>query len=88
MTRDVAYGTRKLKLDSGGISKIPQTILLTCKYSDAISTYMDISEKNGFEPVSEFSLWRILKEIKPSQQKPLAGTDNNLAAGTFWRYSF
>ena len=49
---------------------------------------MDISEKNGFEPVSEFSLWRIFKEIKPSQQKPLAGTDDNLAAGTFRRYSF
>ena len=80
MIQDVAYGRRKLKFDSGDVQDIPKAIL-TCKYSHAIGTYLDLCEKNGFVPLNETSLWRILRELKPSQQKSLSGLDDILSAG-------
>lgn len=78
MIQDVAYGSRKF--DSGDVQDIPRAIL-TCKYSHAIGTYLDICEKTDFKPVSEASLWRILRELKPSQQKSLSGLDDILSTG-------
>ena len=65
MIQDVAYGSKKLKFDSGEIKELPRAIL-TCKYSHAIATYMNVCEQAGYEPISESSLWRILNQIKPS----------------------
>ena len=76
--QDTAFGSRKLKFDSGEVQEIPRAIL-TCKFSHLIGSYLDACERTDFEPVSPSTLWRILRNIKPSQQKSLAGLDDILA---------
>ena len=78
--QDTAFGSRKLKFDAGNTQEIPRAIL-TCKYSHVIGAYLHACEMTDFDPVSESSLWRVLRELKPSQQKSLGGLDDIFAAG-------
>ena len=78
--QDTAFGSRKLKFENGESQEIPRAIL-TCKYSHVIGAYIKACEASGFDHVSESSLWRILGELKPSQQKSMGGLDDIYAAG-------
>ena len=50
MIQEVAFGTRKLKFDSGEVKEPPRAIL-TCKYSHAIRVAILTCEKSGYEQV-------------------------------------
>ena len=78
--QDVAYGVNKIKFDSGGEQKVPNSIL-TMKYSHIITYYHQFCSDTSFEPFSESTLWRILRGINPSQRKSLAGLDDITPAG-------
>ena len=78
--QDTAFGSRKLKFDSNEKQEIPRAIL-TSKFSHVIGTYLNACKRTCFDPVSESTLWKILREIKPSQQKSLGGLDDIFAAG-------
>ena len=80
LLQDVSYGVHKIKFDSGTKETIPKAILTT-RYSHAIGFYKQNSLKNQYEPLSDSTLWGILKAIKPSQRKSLAGLDDISAAG-------
>ena len=80
MIQEIVFGTRKLKFDSAEVKEVPQAIL-TCKYSHAIAAYLKSCSESGYEALSKSSLWRILHELKPSQQKSLAGLDDTLTTG-------
>ena len=55
--------------------------ILTTKYSHAIAFYIETCENTQFQPISESSLFRILKGIKPAQWKSLSGPDEITASG-------
>ena len=80
LLQDVAYGVSRIAFDSGQKQTIPHAIL-TAKYSHVIAFYLAVCRQTGFEPVSESSLWRILRALKPSQRKSLAGLDDITADG-------
>ena len=80
MVQVVAFGTRKLKFDSGEGKEIPRAILI-CKYSHVIAAYLESSKESGYEALSKSSLWRILLELKSSQQKSLAWLVDILVTG-------
>ena len=78
--QDVAYGVTNLKFDDGTTQTVPHTVLKT-KFSHAIKFYTDVCDATKFIPLSDSSMWRILKALKPSQRKSLAGLDDITAAG-------
>ena len=72
--QDVAYGTRKLKLDSGGRAVIP-AVIRTLIPSRIIAQYQAYCREIGFDPASERTLFRILEVCSASMQKSLNGLD-------------
>ena len=51
------------------------------KYKYIIAHYLQFCQDNNYEWLFESSLYRILKESKPSQRKSLARLDNTTADG-------
>ena len=80
LIQDVAYGTTNLTYSSGDTQTIPHAVI-TARYKHIIAYYLQFCKDNNYESLSESSLYRILKELKPSQQKSLAGLDNTTADG-------
>ena len=80
MIQDVAYGISKVHFESGTVQTISNAIL-TSKYSHAIAFYLEICRNCDYEPLHESTLWQILRELKPSKRKSLAGLDDITAAG-------
>ena len=80
LLQDVAYGMSKIQFDDGSQQNIPNAIL-TAKYSHTIAFYLRICKETHYEPVSETTLWRILRAMKPSKRKCLAGLDDITASG-------
>lgn len=74
LLQDVAYGTRKLKLDSGEQVMIPNAIR-TAIPSRIVKQYLAFCSESGFKPVGERTLFRILEVCQASQQKSLQGLD-------------
>ena len=72
--QDVAYGTQKLKLDSGGHAVIP-AVIRTLIPSRIVAQYQAYSREIGFDPASERTLFRILEVCSASMQKSLHGLD-------------
>ena len=72
--QDVAYGTQKLKLDSGGHAVIP-AVIRTLIPSRIIAQYLAYCGDIGFEAASERTLFRILEVCSASIQKSLHGLD-------------
>ena len=72
--QDVAYGTRKLKLDGGGHAVIP-AVITTLIPSRIIAQYQAYCTDIVFEPASERTLFRILDVCSASMQKSLHGLD-------------
>ena len=80
LIQDVAYGVSKVKFENGIVQTIPHAVL-TASCSHVIYFYLDICKQTDFQPLSESSLWRILRAIKPSKRKSLAGLDDITADG-------
>ena len=80
LLQDVAYRVTNIKFDNGDKERVTHIILIT-KYSRAIAFYIETCENTQFQPLSESSLFRILKGIKLSQWKSLSGLDDITASG-------
>ena len=81
MLKDVAYGITNLKYSTGETQTIPHAVI-TASYKHIILYYLQrYCQENQFIPVSQSTLYKILKELKPSQRKSLAGLDNTTADG-------
>ena len=81
LLQDVAFGTKTLKLDSGGRVIIP-AVVRTLIPSRVIQQYICNCKQEQFQPALERSLYRILDVCSASMQKSLQGLDNVTAEGT------
>ena len=72
LLQDVAFGTKTLKLDSGGGVIIP-AVVRTLIPSRIIRQYICYCKQEQFQPASERSLYRILDVCSASMQKSLQG---------------
>ena len=79
--QDVAFGTRKLKLDNGEEITMPN-VVRTVTRSTMISQYLIFCEEEKVVPLSRATLFRILKVREASQQRSLCGLDNTAAEGS------
>ena len=79
--QDVAYGTRKLKLDSGQTLTMPN-IIRNVTRSTLIQQYFIHCEEEGVEPLSRATLFRVLEVREASERKSLQGIDNIAAEGS------
>ena len=66
--QDVAFGTRKLKLDNGEEITMPN-VVRTVTRSTMISQYLIFCEEEKVVPLSRATLFRILKVREASQQR-------------------
>ena len=80
LLQDVAYGTATLEYDNGEKQKVPHAIVVA-RFKHVISYYLQFCSNDFFEPLSESSLNKILKQMNPSQRKSLAGLDDTTADG-------
>ena len=78
--QDVAYGTKKLKLDSGDEITIPN-VIRTMVPSRIIKQYISYYQETEFKPASERTLYRIIDVCAASKQKSLQGLDYFLTEG-------
>ena len=79
--QDVAFGTRKLKLDNGEEVTMPN-VVRTVTRSTMISQYLMFCEEEMVVPLSRATLFRILEVREASQQRSLCGLDNTAAEGS------
>ena len=81
ISQDTAYGTSKMKLESGVELVIPKPIrkLIPARI---IAQYLTICDKSGFKLASTRTLFRILEVCRASTRKSLQGLDNYTADGS------
>ena len=81
ISQDTAYGTSKMKLESGVELVIPKPIrkLIPARI---IAQYLTICDKSGFKLASTRTLFRILEVCPASTRKSLQGLDNYTADGS------
>ena len=77
----MAYGTRKLKLDSGQTLTMPNIIRNVIR-STLIQQYFKHCEEEGVEPPRRATLFRVLEVREATERKSLQGTDNIAAEGS------
>ncbi|GBM41183.1 hypothetical protein AVEN_35754-1 [Araneus ventricosus] len=77
--QDVAYRTTLLQF-KGDKLRVPQTVLTVLK-SHAILLYKQYCSINGYTPLSDSILFKIIKEIKLKHMKSLSGLDNVIVEG-------
>ena len=80
LLQDVAFGTKKLKLDSGEHIIIP-AVIRTLIPSRVIEQYAAYCKQESFKPAGDRSLFRILDVCSASKQKSLQGLDNITSTG-------
>lgn len=79
--QDVAFGMRKLELDSGERLSMPN-VVRTVTRATMIEQYLSFcKEEEEVEPLNRSTLFRILEVRKSSQRKSLQGLDNTAADG-------
>ena len=76
----MAFGSRKLKLDSGEELVMPN-IVHTVARCTIIKQYLDFCKEENFTPLSHATMWRVLEVQEASQRKSLKGLDNTAADG-------
>ncbi|KAK3751919.1 hypothetical protein QZH41_007935 [Actinostola sp. cb2023] len=76
--QDVAFGMRKLKLESGEVIEMPNVIRIVTR-STMVNQYQQFCDENAFEPLSRSTLFRILEVREASERKSLQGLDNTAA---------
>ena len=81
ISQDTAYGTSKMKLESGVELVIPKPIrkLIPARI---IAQYLTICDESGFKPASTRTLFRILEVCPASTRKSLQDLDNYTADGS------
>ena len=79
--QNVAYGTRKLKLDSGQRLTMPN-IIRNVTRSTLIQQYFKQCEEEEVEPLSRATLFRVLEVREATERKSLQGIDNIVAEGS------
>ena len=81
ISQDTAYGTSKMKLESGVELVIPKPIrkLIPARI---IAQYLTLCDESGFKPASTRTLFRILEVCPASTRKSLQGLDNYTADGS------
>ena len=76
LMQDVAYGTTVIKFDSGEKQVLPHALLTAMRshvvqdYKQHCKQYLSLSED---EHLSDSTLWKIPRNIKPSQKSGMAG---------------
>lgn len=80
LIQDIAYGTNTLIFSSGQKQLLPKSIL-TLSRNHTIQEYKHYCSNTNFEALSDSSLWKILKAVKPSQRHSLAGLDDTTKSG-------
>ena len=70
--QDVAFGTRKIQLESGKKFTMPN-VIRTVTRATMISQYMEFCRNENFDPLSRSSLYRVLSVRQASQRKSLSG---------------
>ena len=84
LIQDVAYGTTVITFDSGEKQVLPHAVL-TAMRSHVVRDYKQHCKQNlslsEDEFLSDSTLWKILRNIKPSQKRAMAGLDNVTANG-------
>ena len=84
MIQDLAYGTTIIKYDSGERQMLPYAVI-TAMRSHVIQEYKHYCQEHLLlqkgQYLSDSCLWRILKNIKPSQKRAMAGLGNTTANG-------
>ena len=78
--QDVAFGSRKFKLDSGEELVMPN-IVRTVARCTIINQYLDFCKEENFSPMSRATMWTVLEVQEASQRKSLKGLDNTAADG-------
>ena len=80
LLQDVAYGITNLKYSTVETQTVPHAVIAaSCKH--IILYYLQHCQENQFIPLSQSTLYKILKELKPSQRKSQAGLDITTADG-------
>ena len=81
ISQDTAYGTSKMKLESGVELVIPKPIrkLIPARI---IAQYLTICDESRFKPACTRILFRILEVCPASTRKSLQGLDNYTADGS------
>ena len=79
--QDVAYGTRKIQLDSGEKRSMPN-VIRTVTRSTMVKQYLQFCKEENVTSISRATLFRILQVREASQQKSLSGLDNTAADGS------
>ena len=77
--QDVAYGTTKLKYDSGETKTVPHAIL-TATYSHIIASYNQRCSESQVEALCERTLFRLLQQLKLTQQHSLTDLDMTISS--------
>ena len=78
--QDVAFGTKKLKLDSGETISIP-AFVRTMMASKIVYLYQEECKQEGKLPLIERTCFRILEVCAASKQKSPQGLDNTSTEG-------
>ena len=78
--QDVAFGTRKLKLESGEKITMPNIIRKVTR-STRVNQYKQFYKEEQIEPLSRATLFCIIKVTEASQQKSMSGLDNIASEG-------
>ena len=81
ISQDTAYGTSKLKLESGVELVIPKPIRKLIQ-ARIIAQYLTICDESGFKLASTRTLFRILEVCPALTRKSLQGLDNYMAGGS------
>ena len=79
--QDVAFGMRKVKMESGEVLEMPN-VIRTVTRATMISQYESFCNEQSFVPLSKSSLFRILQVREASERKSLQGLDNVAADGS------
>ncbi|KAL9954031.1 hypothetical protein ACROYT_G041519 [Oculina patagonica] len=78
--QDVAFGSRKIKLESGQELEMPNVVRTVARCT-IIAQYLDFCKEDNFNPMSRATMWRVLEVQEASQRKSLTGLDNTAADG-------
>ena len=78
--QDVAFGSRKFKLDSGEELVMPN-IVRTVARCTIINQFLDFCKEENVSPMSRATMWRVLEVQEASQRKSLKRLDNTAADG-------
>lgn len=79
--KDLPYGQRTLKLDSGEIINIPN-VIRSLSSSSLISQYLQLCEEDNISPLGKSTLYKILSECAASVRKSVEGLDNYVMEGS------